>query len=106
AADVGIAMGSGTDVSIECADIVLMAGELERVAEAVVLARRTLRAIRQNIAISMTYNLIMVPLAMAGIITPLIAAVSMPLSSLAVIANSARIRPGLDDSPGPARAPR
>ncbi|KXX65032.1 heavy metal translocating P-type ATPase [Marichromatium gracile] len=106
AADVGIAMGSGTDVSIECADIVLMTGELERVVEAVVLARRTLRAIRQNIAISMTYNLIMVPLAMAGIITPLIAAVSMPLSSLAVIANSARIRPGLDEQPGPGRAPR
>ncbi|WP_295399645.1 heavy metal translocating P-type ATPase [uncultured Thiocystis sp.] len=91
-ADVGIAMGSGTDVSIASADIVLMSSELERVAEAAELSRRTLRAIRQNIGISILYNLVMVPLAMAGFVTPLIAAVSMPVSSLAVIANSARIR--------------
>ncbi|MGE5155738.1 MAG: heavy metal translocating P-type ATPase [Bdellovibrio bacteriovorus] len=91
-ADVGIAMGSGTDVSIASADIVLMSDSLDRVLEAARLARRTLRAIRQNIGISVTYNLIMVPLAMAAIVTPLIAAVSMPLSSLAVIGNSARIR--------------
>jgi len=91
-ADVGIAMGSGTDVSIASADIVLMSSELDRVIETVELARRTLRTIRQNIGISILYNLIMVPLAMAGIVTPLIAAVSMPLSSLAVIGNSARIR--------------
>jgi Cu2+-exporting ATPase len=51
-----------------------------------------LRTIRQNIGISITYNLIMVPLAMAALVTPLVAAVSMPLSSLAVIGNSARIR--------------
>jgi Cu2+-exporting ATPase len=91
-ADVGIAMGSGTDVSIASADIVLMSNELERVAEAAELSRRTLRTIRQNIGISIAYNLVMVPLAMAAFLTPLIAAVSMPLSSLAVIGNSARIR--------------
>lgn len=91
-ADVGIAMGSGTDVSIASADIVLISSELERVIEATELSRRTLRAIRQNIGISILYNLVMVPLAMSGVITPLIAAVSMPLSSLAVIGNSARIR--------------
>ena len=91
-ADVGIAMGSGTDVSIASADIVLMSSELGRVEEAARLSRRTLRTIRQNIGISVVYNLIMVPLAMAAVITPLIAAVSMPLSSLAVIGNSARIR--------------
>jgi len=70
----------------------LMSGSLERVVEAAQLSRRTLRAIRQNIGLSISYNLIMVPLAMAAIVTPLIAAVSMPLSSLAVIGNSARIR--------------
>jgi Cu2+-exporting ATPase len=86
-ADVGIAMGSGTDVSIASADIVLMSDSLERVLEAAQLSRRTLRAIRQNIGLSITYNLIMVPLAMAAVVTPLIAAVSMPLSSLAVIGN-------------------
>jgi P-type Cu2+ transporter len=68
-----------------------MSSELERVLEAAELSRRTLRTIRQNIALSILYNLIMVPLAMAGVITPLIAAVSMPLSSLAVIGNSARL---------------
>ncbi|MBK5931814.1 heavy metal translocating P-type ATPase [Halochromatium salexigens] len=91
-ADVGIAVGSGTDVSIASADIVLMSTELMRVRDAAALSRRTLRAIRQNIGLSITYNLIMVPLAMAALITPLVAAISMPLSSLAVIGNSARLR--------------
>jgi Cu2+-exporting ATPase len=101
-ADVGIAMGSGTDVSIASADIVLMSGELERVEEAARLSRLTLRTIRQNIGISVLYNLMMVPLAMAAVVTPLIAAVSMPLSSLAVIGNSARIRVALGTRPGKA----
>ncbi len=91
-ADVGIAVGSGTDVSIASADIVLIANELMPVHDAGRLARRTVRTIRQNIAVSIAYNSIMVPLAMAAMITPLIAAISMPLSSLAVIGNSARIR--------------
>ncbi|ESQ13494.1 MAG TPA: heavy metal translocating P-type ATPase [Chromatiaceae bacterium] len=91
-ADVGIAVGSGTDVSIASADIVLLSNELTRVHDALLLARTTLRTIRQNIGLSIVYNAIMVPLAMAAAITPLIAAVSMPLSSLAVIGNSARIR--------------
>jgi Cu2+-exporting ATPase len=93
-ADVGIAMGSGTDVSIASADIVLMSNDLDRVEEAIELSRDTLRTIRQNIGISIAYNLVMVPLAMAALITPLIAAIAMPLSSLAVIGNSARIRVG------------
>ncbi len=91
-ADVGMAMGSGTDVSIASADIVLMSSELDKVRQAVGLSRRTLRTIRQNIGISITYNLIMVPLAMAALVTPLVAAVSMPVSSLLVIGNAARIR--------------
>ncbi len=91
-ADVGIAMGGGTDVSIASADVVLMSGELEKVHLGIALSARTLRTIRQNIGISITYNLIMVPLAMMALITPLVAAVSMPISSLAVIANAARIR--------------
>jgi Cu2+-exporting ATPase len=90
-ADVGIAMGSGTDVSIASADIVLLSSELSKVRQAAALSRRTLRTIRQNIRISILYNIVMVPLAMAALVTPLVAAVSMPLSSLAVIGNSARI---------------
>lgn len=91
-ADVGIALGSGTDVSGESADIVLMSNELAKVDEAIKLSRRTLRTIRQNIVISIAYNIVMVPLAMATIITPLVAAIAMPISSLLVIGNAARIR--------------
>ncbi|MBO1924691.1 heavy metal translocating P-type ATPase [Thiomicrorhabdus sp. 6S3-12] len=91
-ADVGIALGSGTDVSMESADIVLMNNHLLAVETAVALSDRTLKTIKQNIASSITYNLIMVPLAMSGALTPLIAAITMPLSSLVVIGNAARIR--------------
>jgi len=91
-ANVGIALGSGTDVSMDSADIVLMNNELLAVDTAIDLSARTLRTIKQNIASSITYNIIMVPLAMTGILTPLIAAITMPLSSLIVIGNAARIR--------------
>ncbi|OMH38796.1 copper-translocating P-type ATPase [Motiliproteus sp. MSK22-1] len=90
-ADVGIALGSGTDVSIASADIVLMSNELKKVLLVSNLSQRTLKAIRQNIAISISYNLIMVPLAMAALVTPLVAAITMPISSLLVIGNAARI---------------
>jgi Cu2+-exporting ATPase len=91
-ADVGIALASGTDVSIESADIVLSRNELRKVTEARRLASRTLSTIRQNIVLSISYNIIMVPLAMMGLVNPLIAAVTMPISSLLVIGNSARIK--------------
>jgi len=91
-ANVGIAIGSGTDVSIESADIVLMDDELDKIRQAAGLSRRTLKTIRQNIGISIIYNIIMVPLAVSGFITPLIAAISMPISSFLVIGNAARIR--------------
>ena len=91
-ANIGIAVGSGTDVSMESADIVLMQDELDKVRLATLLSRRTLRTIRQNIGLSLTYNVILVPLAMAAYITPLFAAIAMPISSLLVIGNAARIR--------------
>lgn len=91
-ADVGIAVGSGTDVSMESADIVLIQDDLEKISLAVRLSRRTLKTIRQNIGISFAYNSIMVPLAMMSFITPVVAAISMPVSSLLVIGNAARIR--------------
>ncbi|MEH6628139.1 MAG: heavy metal translocating P-type ATPase [Motiliproteus sp.] len=90
-ADVGVALGSGTDVSIASADIVLMSSELSNILMASRLSRRALKTIHQNIAISISYNLIMVPLAMLAYVTPLVAAISMPISSLLVIANAARI---------------
>ncbi len=91
-ADVGIALASGTDVSIESADIVLSHNELKKVAEARELARRTLRTIKQNIILSISYNIIMVPLAMMSLVNPLVAAITMPISSLLVIGNAARIK--------------
>jgi Cu2+-exporting ATPase len=91
-ADVGIALGSGTDVSVESADIVLMYNELDKVRQATQLSRRTLRTIKQNIGLSFVYNAIMVPLAMMARVSPLVAAISMPISSLIVIGNAARIR--------------
>jgi P-type Cu2+ transporter len=91
-ADVGIALGSGTDVSADSADIVLLNDELLAVDTAVGLSARTLKTIKENIASSIIYNALFVPLAMAAMLTPLIAAISMPLSSLVVIGNAARIR--------------
>lgn len=91
-ANVGIALGSGTDVSVESADIVLMHNELDKVRMATLLSRRTLRTIKQNIGLSFVYNAIMVPLAMMTLVTPLVAAITMPFSSLIVIGNAARIR--------------
>lgn len=91
-ADVGIAVGSGTDVSIASADIVLMGGSLNNLITAADLSKRTLRTIRQNITISLMYNVILVPMAMMALVTPIFAAVAMPVSSLLVIGNAARIR--------------
>lgn len=91
-ADVGIALASGTDVSIESADIVLSHNELHKVSDARRLASRTLSTIKQNIVLSISYNIIMVPLAMMGFVNPLVAAVTMPISSLLVIGNAARIK--------------
>jgi len=91
-ADVGIALASGTDVSIESADIILSHNELYKVADARQLASRTLRTVRQNIVLSITYNIVMVPLAMMSLVSPLVAALTMPISSLLVIANAARIK--------------
>jgi Cu2+-exporting ATPase len=99
-ADVSIAMGTGTDVSMECSDVVLMGGDLAKVPYAVALARRTVRTIRQNLTLSLAYNVILVPAAMAAWITPVFAAIAMPLSSLLVIGNAILIRRASSGLPG------
>ncbi len=85
-------MGGGTDVSMDCADFVLMDNSLERVLFGLDLSRSTLKIIRQNISLSLGYNVLLVPMAMAAMLTPVFAAIAMPLSSLAVIGNALRIR--------------
>jgi len=91
-ANISIAMGSGTDVSMECSDIVLMSSDLSRIAWALDLGDRTITTIRQNLMLSLGYNILLVPAAMAAWVTPLFAAIAMPLSSLVVIGNAILIR--------------
>ncbi|MGB5919467.1 heavy metal translocating P-type ATPase [Arcobacter sp.] len=91
-ANVSIAMGNGADISIAVSDIVLLNNSLESLNQAFIISRKTYKFIKQNLAISLIYNLITIPLAMAGFVMPLIAALSMSLSSLIVVANSLRIK--------------
>lgn len=90
-AEIGIAMGSGSDIAIDVSDIVLMNDTLGSLEEAFRIGRSTFGLVKQNLALSLVYNAITIPLAMAGYIIPLIAAISMSLSSLLVVGNSMRI---------------
>jgi len=90
--DIACAMGSGADIAIEVSDVVLLDDSLERLADAFEISHTTFRTVKQNLGFSILYNIITVPLAVAGYVTPLIAALSMSLSSLVVVANSSRIK--------------
>ncbi|MGV9983665.1 heavy metal translocating P-type ATPase [Streptomyces olivaceus] len=92
AADLGIAMGSGTDVAIGAADLTLARGDIEALVDAVRLARRTLGTIRVNLVWAFGYNVVTVPLAMVGLLDPMVAAAAMSTSSVLVVANSLRLR--------------
>jgi P-type Cu+ transporter len=92
AADLGLALGSGTDVAISAADLILLRGDLSVVPEAVSLAREAHRVIRRNLAWAFGYNVAAIPLAAAGLLDPLIAGAAMAASSAFVVANSVRLR--------------
>jgi Cu+-exporting ATPase len=92
AADLGLAVGSGTDVAINAAELIVMRDDLCVAASAIVLARRTLRTIRGNLAWAFLYNVVAIPLAALGLLDPLIAGGAMALSSSFVVWNSSRLR--------------
>ena len=91
-ADLGMAVGTGTDAAIGAADLTLVSGDPATIADAILLARATLRVIRANLAWAFGYNLVVIPLAALGYINPLFAGVAMSASSLIVVGNSLRLR--------------
>ncbi|NOX36772.1 MAG: copper-translocating P-type ATPase [Calditrichaeota bacterium] len=91
-ADVGIAIGTGTDIAIEASDVTLVRGELVRVVEAIKLSRATFRKIRQNLFWAFFYNVAMIPLAMVGWMHPVLAEIAMATSSITVVSNANLLR--------------
>jgi P-type Cu2+ transporter len=92
AADIGMAMAEGSDIAIESADVVLMRSDLWSVVQAIKVSRKTFKIIKQNLFWAFFYNVAAIPLAMAGVLSPIVAAAAMAMSSVTVVMNSLRLR--------------
>ena len=103
AADVGLAMGAGSDAAIEAADITLMRGDLQGIADSLLLSRATLGKIRQNLFFAFVYNVLGIPLAALGMLNPVIAGAAMAMSSVSVVTNSLLLRRWTGHAPDEAR---
>jgi P-type E1-E2 ATPase len=91
-ADIGVAVGSGTDIAVEAGDVVLLNGDPRLVPVAIDLATQTLRTIKQNLFWAFAYNTAAIPLAAAGLLDPMIAAAAMAFSSVSVVLNALRLK--------------
>lgn len=91
-ADVGMAVGTGTDIAIEAADITLMRGDLNSVADAFIMSRKTMRNIKENLFFAFIYNTIGIPIAAIGLLAPWVAGAAMAFSSVSVVLNALRLQ--------------
>lgn len=91
-ANIGMAVGTGTDIAIEAADITLMRGDLNSVADSIIMSRKTMRNIKQNLFFAFFYNIVGIPIAALGLLAPWVAGAAMAFSSVSVVLNALRLQ--------------